>query len=395
MINRKYNPMYLAIMISVFLVAACTTATSEETATPVQSFENFVPIVSATGKVMPAEWSTLSMKAAGVLAEVLVSEDDQVAAGQVLIRLEGAASLEAAIAAARFEVVTALRALDTLYDDPEVALGQAQQAIVSAKKAVEDAERRLTNYSRTGSQTDIDQAYANMLLARDFLENAEEDYEPYRDKSETNLVRAAFLSKLAQAQKDYDRTVRLYNSMISTGDELDIDEADADLTLAQAQLDAAQRRFEILQDGPDPDDIVVAEARVENANAQLTAAQAILEDLELKAPFDGTVGDLYIHAGEWVMPGQRVLLLADLNHLRIETTDLGEIDVAQIHIGSIATVTFDALPDAVVEGTVIRIASKDAEGSGVNYPVILEVDNIPDGLRWGMTAFVDIEIVDD
>ena len=395
MINKKYNPVIFAMLISVFLVAACTTATSEETATPVPSFDNFVPIVSATGKVMPAEWSTLSMKAAGVVAEVLVSEDDQVSAGQVLIRLEGAASLESAIAATRFEVVASQRALDTLYDDPDVALGQAQQAVVSAKKAVEDAERRLTNYSRTGSQTDIDQAYANMLLSRDFLENAEEDYEPYRDKPETNLVRAAFLSKLAQAQKDYDRTVRLYNSMISTGDELDIDEADADLALALAQLDASLRRFEILQDGPDPDDIVVAEARVENANAQLTAAQAMLEDLELKAPFDGTVGDLYIHAGEWVMPGQRVLLLADLNHLRIETTDLGEIDVAQIHIGSIATVTFDALPDAVEQGTVIRIASKDAEGSGVNYPVILEVDNIPAGLRWGMTAFVDIEIGDD
>ncbi|MBE9523861.1 MAG: HlyD family efflux transporter periplasmic adaptor subunit, partial [Chloroflexi bacterium] len=125
------------------------------------------------------------------------------------------------------------------------------------------------------------------------------------------------------------------------------------------------------------------------------AAQAMLEDLELKALFDGTVGELYIHVGEWVVPGQRVLLLADLSHLRVETTDLGEIDVAQIHIDSIATVTFDALPDAIVQGTVIRIAPKDAEGSGVNYPVILEVSDIPDGLRWGMTAFVDIEIGDE
>ncbi len=395
MINKKAIPMYLAILVSIFLITACAGTTPEETATPVSVLDDFIPIVSATGKVMPAEWSTLSMKAAGVVSEILVSEDDSVKAGQVLIRLEGAASLEAAIAAARFEVVAAQRALDTLYDDPEVALGQAQQAIVSAKKAVEDAERRLTNYSRTGSQLDIDQAYANMILAQNLLDKAEDKYEPYRNKPETNLARAAFLSKLAQAQKDYDRTVRLYNSMISTGDALDIDEADADLALAQAQLDAAERRFEILQDGPDPDDVAVAKARVENANAQLTAAQAMLEDLELKALFDGTVGELYIHVGEWVVPGQRVLLLADLSHLRVETTDLGEIDVAQIHIDSIATVTFDALPDAIVQGTVIRIAPKDAEGSGVNYPVILEVSDIPDGLRWGMTAFVDIEVGDD
>ncbi len=395
MINKKSTFILLAALIAIFLLSACTGSTPEGTATPATAIDDFVPIVSATGKVVPAEWSTLSMKTAGVVAEVLVDEDDMVKTGQVLIRLEGAASLEAAIAAARFEVVAAKRALDTLYDDPEVALGQAQQAIVIAKKAVNDAERRLTNYSRTGSQLDIDQAYANMILAQDLLDKAEDKYEPYRDKAETNLARAAFLSKLAQAQKDYDRTVRLYNSLISTGNALDIDEADADLTLAQAQLDAALRRFEILQDGPDPDDVAVAEARLDNANAHLTAAQSMLDDLELKALFAGTIGDLYIHAGEWVVPGQRVLLLADLSHLRIETTDLGEIDVAQIHIDSIATITFDALPDAVARGVVTRIAPKDAEGSGVNYPVMLEVDNIPDGLRWGMTAFVDIEVGDE
>jgi hypothetical protein len=41
---------------------------------------------------------------------------------------------------------------------------------------------------------------------------------------------------------------------------------------------------------------------------------------------------------------------------------------------------------------VISIAPKAAEGTGVNFPVILALSEIPSTLRWGMTAFVDIEL---
>jgi len=46
----------------------------------------------------------------------------------------------------------------------------------------------------------------------------------------------------------------------------------------------------------------------------------------------------------------------------------------------------------VLEGAIIRIAPKTAPGSGVNYPVTIELNDIPAELRWGMTAFVDIDI---
>lgn len=385
---------FFAAAFGTLLLAGCDSlpGLAEPTPTPLPVVEDFVPVVSATGKVLPTEFATLSMKTAGVVAEILVGEDDLVSAGQVLARLEGTESLEAAIAATRFEVVSAQQALDALYDDPELALARVQQTIVDAQKTIEDAERRLRNLSQTASQPDIDQAFANMVLAKDELDKAEEDFEPYEDKPEDDLGRANFLSRLAQAQKNYDATVRLYNALTGLGDDLDVAEAQSDLALAQAQLASAQREYEILLEGPDPDDVAVAEARLVNAEAQLAAAEAALDDLELLAPFAGTIGDLYTHTGEWVSPGQPVLLLADLSHLRIETTDLNEIDVAQIEIGDTAIVTFDALPDVVVEGAVTRIAPKDSEGSGVNYPVVIELAEIPAGLRWGMTAFVDVEI---
>jgi len=144
--------------------------------------------------------------------------------------------------------------------------------------------------------------------------------------------------------------------------------------------------------GPDPDEVSLAEERLDNAETQLAAAEAALGDLELRAPFAGTVSEVYVRLSEWVSTGQPVLLLADLGELRIETTDLSEIDVAQIEVGDAATIAFDALPDVIVSGRVVRIATKAATGSGVNYPVVLELDEVPRQLRWGMTAFVDIEI---
>ena len=151
--------------------------------------------------------------------------------------------------------------------------------------------------------------------------------------------------------------------------------------------------YEKVKDGdPDPDQYSTAQARLQNAMAQVNAAEASLNDLTLKAPFAGTVSALYIRTDEWVTPGQPVLLIGDLDHLLIETTDLNEIDVARITVGSQATVTFDALPEYSGSGTVTRIATKASEGSGVNYTVMVELEDIPDNLLWGMTAFVDIEV---
>ena len=78
--------------------------------------------------------------------------------------------------------------------------------------------------------------------------------------------------------------------------------------------------------------------------------------------------------------------------LDVETTDLNEIDAARVAVGDSVKVTFDALSDVVVIGKVKSIAPKASEGSGVNYTVVVELSEWPETLRWGMTAFVDIEV---
>ena len=394
--RKLQNILWIVTLLGLVFVTACSGLTQGATPTPTPAVEGEVnPLVNATGIVLPARFTTLSLTSGGVVAELLVGENDVVVAGQPLLRLEGTEDLQAAVAAARLEVVAAQHDLDLLYKDLDVRLAQAYQAVVDAKQALRDAERRAYNVERAAKQVHIDQAHANLVLAQDKLEKAIEDFEPYEDKPEDNLTRAAYLSAKAQAEEQYDQSARLLNNLLAGANDLDVDEAEAELGVAQAGLDVAQREYEMVQKGPDPQDVKLAQERLANAKAQLNAAEAALRDLELQSPFDGTVSELYVRQSQWIAPGQPVLSLADLGHLRVETTDLNEIDVARLDVGNSAIVTFDALPNVSVKGKVVRIAPKASEGSGVNYTVLVELDEIPPKLRWSMTAFVDIEVIED
>jgi HlyD family secretion protein len=440
MIKSKL-PAWISFALLVCLLVACTPNQPTESPSTLPAISS-TPMVSASAKIVPEEFSTLSVNTPGVVAEVPVSEGDSVEKGQLLVQIKGGEQAQAAVTAAQFELTNAQLALDALYEDTNLiaanALKTAEdaedaledlldtdlqealalQAIADAHKAIEDTERTYNYTIRTADQADIDAQQALVVLAEDALEKAIEDFEPYADKPESNLTRANFLSKKAAAQQVYDAAVRKLNALLGTGSDVDIAVASADFATAQAQLSEAERDwervqegpqpgdvalleaqiedaykdYEIYKNGPDPDDVALLEARITNAEAQLTAAEAALEDLQLLAPFDGTVSELHINPNEWVSPGQPVLVIADLDHLQVETTDLGEIDVAQIKIGDLAIITFDALPDLVLEGTVISIAPKAAPGSGVNYPVVLELSELHPELRWGMTAYVDIEL---
>ncbi|NJN44267.1 MAG: HlyD family efflux transporter periplasmic adaptor subunit [Anaerolineae bacterium] len=426
-------------LLAIFL-AACTTpqTTATQEANPL---ENFVPGVNATGIIVPEQFASLSITTAGVVEEVFINEGDLVEEGQLLIQIKGGEQAQAAVTGAQLELTNAQNFLDTLYEntdliaanalktaeDTEDALEDLQnrelqealalKAIADAQKAVENTERSYNYSISTADEADIELQRAQVTLAKDALDKALEDYEPYADKPETNLVRANLLARKAAAQQAYDDAVRKLNALLGTGSDADISVAEANFATAQAQLIQAQRDwervqegpsagdiavleaqiassyedYEIYKDGPDPADVAVAEARIANAEAQLAAAQSALDDLQLLAPFAGTISELNIKASEWVSPGQPVIILADLNNLQVETTDLSEIDVARIAVGDTAILTFDALPDSV-EGIVTRISPKSAQGSGVNYTVTIDMSSVPDGLRWGMTAFVDVEL---
>jgi multidrug efflux pump subunit AcrA (membrane-fusion protein) len=369
------------LVLASILLTACSGLSPQATATPeVETVEDVKPVVNATGKAVPADYSRLSITVPGVVNEILVEEGDQVNQGDVLLRLKGKEDLTAAITAAEFEVTAAQKALDDLFKNADDAKTLTLEAIAQQEKLVRDARYQLDNFTppQVQSKMTADEALA---WAKQRLDTAYAAFEPYKYYSETDDTREDRKEDYDDAQADYNAAVKRL-------------QYETELVTAQANLQKALDDYAIWKDGPDPKDVAVAQARLDNAHAALAAAKANLVDLELHAPFSGTISEVNVRQGEWINTGQPVLVIADLANLQVETTDLNEIDAARVKAGNPVIVTFDALPGVQVNGVVKSIAPKASEGSGVNYTAVIVMDELPEQLRWGMTAFVDIEVGD-
>jgi len=161
---------------------------------------------------------------------------------------------------------------------------------------------------------------------------------------------------------------------------------------AKEQQSAAEAQLAQAKVGASAEEIAAAEAAIRQAEVTLEKAQVALQRTEVRAPMGGTVGMVELRAHELVVPGQPLITLGDLDTLRVETTDLDEIDVARVKMGQIVDVTFDALPNQTFTGRVMRISPMaESSGGGVNYTAVIKLEELHQAVRWGMTAFVDIE----
>lgn len=364
--------------------------------TPQNGQEANEPItISAEGRVVPARYASLSFSNAGTIEAVAFAKGEQVEEGAIIARLQNKEQSQAARTAAELELLSAQQALDALYESADLSAAQASKAVADGRDAVRDAEQRLNNLKEPASQADIDMAEASVNLSRTALERARKELKLYLRKPESNPKRAAAQLLVALLEKQYDAAVRKLNYLQGKPNEITLAQAEADLDLARAQLEDAERQHESLEAGPDPDDIELAEARLANAAAQLAAAQAALEHLELRAPFNATIISSNLKEGEYVLPGAPMLVLADLSAWQIETSDLAETDVALLQEGAQASMEIDAFPGQQFSGVVRAIDYRGQDSRGeVTYMVTLDFDPGQAPVRWGMTAFVDIQALD-
>jgi multidrug resistance efflux pump len=162
--------------------------------------------------------------------------------------------------------------------------------------------------------------------------------------------------------------------------------------VAQANLDSAKSDLAKLNsDGLNPDDLAVAQANERNAEAQVAAAQSAVNDLDLKAPFDGAIIANNLKVGEGAAPGSPSpqVVLANSTDWEVETTDLTELNINNIQEGDAVKITFDAIPGLELSGTVLRIQSLGQNKQGdITYKVTVKLDKQDDRLRWNMTALV-------
>ncbi|HSD83602.1 MAG TPA: HlyD family efflux transporter periplasmic adaptor subunit [Anaerolineae bacterium] len=331
--------------------------------------------IDSSGSASPESEVTLSFGTTGTVAKVNVQPGVRVKQGEVLAEL------------------------DTR--DLELQLAQQQQAYIGAQ----------ASYSMTLTPDPNEVAAAKTALS-----NATAAYQLAQQKYSVNSTDQVMVScnNLDNVQKTYNDAVTAYNNYLSNW-RVQVNGA-AEISPQKAQLDRAKAAYEqavancsLAKSGVNnsgvqsalsqveqakvnldqllnPPERTLAQARLklDQARLSLEQAQRQLAKAKISAPFAGTVTQVTAVVGG---PGGSVTIaLADDSRYHVEML-VDETEIVQIKLGQKAEVTFDALPEAKVTGTVSRIDPAGTISQGVvNYKVRINLEPTTAPLRLDMTA---------
>jgi membrane fusion protein (multidrug efflux system) len=268
-----------------------------------------------------ADATTVAPKVRGLVAEVLVRDNQSVHAGQPLVRIDPE-EFDAKVGNARAQLA-----------DAEAGVADVRAALISL-----DAEEGLAAANVSAANTAIRSANAQADRAvadrRRFDALAGTGAVSVRD---AETVRAAAVS----AEQDVAHSLALLN----------VSEQSQRVTLAKrATLLAALRK---------------AEASVQGARAALDLALQDQRNSLVVAPIEGIVGNRQVQQGDYVQPGSRLLTLVPVRGLYV-TANFKETQTARMHPGERAIVKIDALPQHPLTGSVESLAP----GSGSQFSLL-------------------------
>jgi multidrug resistance efflux pump len=355
---------------------------NENTAAPVSNSGNNDGSIIASAVVVPVQEAQLAFSLPGSIKEVYVASGDQVKAGDLLAELENASI--------QLEVEAAQRTERELTSAAAVAA--AEQAVANAQKTYDDVKKKADSVkNRHADNVTINYLEDQVTLAQDTLDRARAAYNQTAGRSDRDTLRARAATNLYNAQKAYNTALGNLNWYANPPSENDIAIANANFDAASAALQEAQWYLSELKGESIPAEATGMQlAQLQQARADLQAAQDKLEQTQLRSSISGIVTTVDIVAGEYVVPGQALIAISDVNNLQVKTTDLSERDITKVQIGAPARILVDALSQEF-EGEVLGISSVATTlGGDVVYEVTIAFTEQPEGLLGGMSAEVTI-----
>jgi multidrug resistance efflux pump len=380
-VNMKMITKFLLGMALVLILTACG---GEETPVAVQTPAVAPGAVIAEGNLVPRDDLTMAFPVQGKVAQILVSEGDAVSEGDVLMRLADREQAEAALATAQLDLVTAQQAYDELVRTEGLDRAEAWQAYLEAQIVRAEAERDWEELNVENIEDRIEDRQATVSDREEDLQEAQEDFDRYKDLDEDNSKRRTAEDDLERAQEDYNEALRDLEEEIRERDNVR-----SALDQALGIEAEAKHQYELSTRGPNAEQLALYEARLNNARAQLAAAEDTLSNYEVTSPFSGIVMDINVSVNEMVGPEVGAVVIADTSQWYVETSDLTELEVVDVAEGQRVSFTADALPDVPMQGIVDDISQTfEVQGGDVLYTVRIRVEDIDPRIRWGMTVEV-------
>lgn len=166
----------------------------------------------------------------------------------------------------------------------------------------------------------------------------------------------------ARADREYDRAVKLQESGLLTRQGMDD---------ARTQKEAAAAR------------IAAARAQVAVAGEDVVHATTRLSKAVIRSPFDGTVAERLVSAGDLVGEMQKVVFRLVDNRLLELTVSVPSTEMAALRAGQPVRFSTDAFPGREFDGKVAHINPSVSPGDR-SLRVIVEVSNVPELLKGGL-----------
>jgi RND family efflux transporter MFP subunit len=230
---------------------------------------------------------------------------------------------------------------------PTVESGRSAEALIVASGYLE-SRRQARIGARAPGRIEVVHVEEGSLVTKDqvlaVLEHADLDASLAASRASLAGAQAQAVAQeitIAQAKRDYDRALKLWNSK-------SLSESEYDKKLFD--YESAQARLESLK------------AEVKLAEARIAESEQLRENMFVRAPFDGTVISKDSEVGESIMPGGMgeasgrgsVVTIADLLHLEVDC-DVKEDFISRVFEGQAAEIAVDAVPDRRYQGRVRKI----------------------------------------
>ena len=173
------------------------------------------------------------------------------------------------------------------------------------------------------------------------------------------------------------------------------DDAEARLTVAEAQRSAAAEALSKVRRLARPEEIQAAEARLAQARAAADLLAKTISDCTITAPAGGIVTHKAVEAGELVTPGATVVTLTELDSVYVMIY-VTETEMGRVRLGDAVEVRIDAFRDRAFAGKITYI-SPEAEFTPKNvqtkedrvklvFGVKVEIENKDGLLKPGLPA---------
>lgn len=301
-------------------------------------------IIAVSGRI-ESDDAVVAAKTAGRIRNITVREGDAVKSGQLIAELDDD-QLNARVQQAQSNVA-----------ESEAKLQRARQQIAVLQTQL--AQSRLTvGQARVDAEGRVSQAQAHVASAEASLARAEADYKQVRVDAERFSTLAEQGDVPAREGEQARTTAEAHKAVVEAARK-QVEAARGALLAAKANLDnpairAAQALSIEQQIQQGQADIQFAEAELARSRARLQEAEADRNDLQILAPFDGTVATRSAEPGEVVTPGKAIITLLNPGEVYLRAF-IPEGDIGRVRTGQVARVYLDSNPTQPLDATVARI----------------------------------------